>query len=159
MMHDFQVALVLLVLSGATAGRVQPQPRVIDEQQPSVLTGLAINGTAATVSRNQERLDLTHVVAGTRPTEYRISARADMANALWMPYSPPLHLRGWQSLLDRNAAACDRYTAGRRLELFLQVRTELGSSVRIVNGQRVLRPQKVESNIVSDSICVVPDPA
>jgi hypothetical protein len=148
---------VAMVLPGILAG----QAATPSGTQPPVLTSLAINDTATTVARSAVALELTHAVAGSRPTEYRISARADMANALWLPYVTPLQLRGWQSLLDRgvsaSASACDGRRAGQRLQLFLQLRSALGGSVHIVNGQRVLLPQQVESNIVSDAICVVND--
>lgn len=138
---------------------VAPQPPIpaLFGTQPPVLTSLVINDTATTVSRDARILDLKHVVAGARPSEYRISARADMANSLWMPYATPLQLGAWQSLIDRSASACDGKRAGQRLQLYFQVRTELGGTVHIVSGQRVIVPQKVESNIVSDAICVVSD--
>ena len=135
----------------------QPPPSAPFGAQPPVLTSLAINDTATTASRGARMLDLKHVVAGARPSEYRISARADMANSLWMPYATPLQLRAWQSLIDRSASACDGKRAGQRLQLYFQVRTELGGTVHIVSGQRVIVPQKIESNIVSDAICVVSD--
>ncbi len=124
-------------------------------QQPPVLTRLQINGGAATVSDSAGPLFLEHGIAGAVPTEYRVSARADMADARWEPYAVPLQRRSWHTLVSH--APCDGARPGERLQLFLQVRAEMGGEVRIVNGQRVLMPQKIESNIVSDAICVVSD--
>ncbi len=126
------------------------QPR---RQQPPVLTRLRLNGNAATVAADGTPLLLEHGIAGAAPTEYRVSARADMADARWASYAVPLQLRGWHALVSR--APCDGAQAGERLLLFLQVRAEMGGAMRIVNGQRVLMPQRIESNIVSDAICVV----
>jgi hypothetical protein len=148
-------AVVLLAALAPVWRGLQPPVAATFGTQPPVLTSLAINDTATTVSRSARALDLKHVVAGARPVEYRISARADMANALWMPYVTPLQLAAWQSLIDRGAAACDGRRSGQRLQLYLQVRTELGGTVHIVSGQRVIVPQKIESNVVSDAICVV----
>lgn len=120
-----------------------------------MLTRLRINGNAATAMRDESPLRLEHGMAGALPIEYRVSARADMADAQWAPYAAPLQLRNWHALVSRTP--CDGAQAGERLLLFLQVRAEMGGDVRIVNGQRVLVPQRIESNIVSDAICVISD--
>gem|GEM_PF-1996124 len=156
MKQGVRSAVILLAALPRVVGS-QPPVAAPFATQPSVLISLAINDTATAVSRAARVLALNHVVAGARPVEYRISARADMANALWMPYMTPLHLGAWQSLIGRGTTTCDGNPSGRRLQLFLQVRTALGGTVHIVNGQRVLVPQKIESNIVSDAICVLPD--
>ena len=135
----------------------QPPTQAL-KQQPPVIAGLFINDSTSTISDRAETLELRVVIAGTAPTEYRVSGRADMANALWSGYVTPLKLRGWQSLVSRES--CDdpkHYGAprGRKLHLYLQARVALGGNVQVVNGQRVVVPQNIESNIVSDSICVL----
>lgn len=129
-----------------------PHPR----KQPPVLTLLQLNANAATVQRGGAPILLEHGIAGTLPTEYRVSARADMAGARWERYAIPLRLRDWHALVSH--APCDGARPGERLLLFLQVRAEMGGEVRIVNGQRGLTPKKIDSNIVSDAICVVTEP-
>jgi hypothetical protein len=158
MKFDVRSAMVFLAALDPVSGRGQPPVTGSFGTQPPVLTSLAINDMATTVSRAAQRLDLRHVVAGARPSEYRISARADMANALWMPYVTPLQLGSWQSLIGRGVSVCDGRRSGYRLQLYLQVRTQLGGTVHIVKSQRVIVPQQIESNIVSDAICVVDDP-
>lgn len=145
------LALVALACSSALA---QQASLAATRAQPPVLTHFAINDTATITSGSTMTLDLVHTLAGAPPSEFRVSARADFENALWLPYSKPLRLTGWQSLIGRDAA-CDGRRAGQRLQLYLQVRADLGGEVQIVNGQRELVPRKVESNVVSDAICVV----
>jgi hypothetical protein len=123
--------------------------------QPPVLTRFTINDGAATVLRSAAPLRLSHVVTG-RPVEYRVGVRADFANSLWLPFAAPLELRAWQGLVP-GGVACDGRADAHELRLYLQVRSDIGGTVQIVNGQRVVVPQKVESNVVSDAICVVPD--
>lgn len=127
-------------------------------QQPPVIAGLFINDTARTVSDRADVLELRIVIAGTIPTEFRVSGRADMANALWSVYVTPLKLRGWQSLVSRESCDDKNHSGaprGRKLLLYLQARAALGGIVQVVDGQRVVVPQNIESNIVSDSICVL----
>lgn len=120
--------------------------------QPPVIIAFSINEGAESVVRAAPLVRLVHEVAGTPPAEYRVSARADFAGALWQPYSLPLRLTGWTAMV-RPGERCEGRLAGHRLVLFLQVRAEIGGVVRIVNGQRTVVPQKVESNVVSDTIC------
>jgi hypothetical protein len=136
----------------SASGAQQPVPSL---PQPPVIVSFAINDTATTVSGAAAAITLVHATAGARPVEYRVSARADFANALWLPYATPLRLTGWQGLVQ-HGAKCDGGADGQRLLLFLQVRADMGGTVHIVNGQRVMVPQKIESNVVSDAICVVP---
>lgn len=124
--------------------------------QPPVLLNFSINDSSATVTRAAATLTLTHAVAGTRPSEYRVGVRADFANALWLPYTTPLRVSGWQSLAGAGAP-CGTRGEGKRLQLYLQVRAELGGTVHIVNGQRTVVPEKVESNVLGSAICVLPD--
>jgi hypothetical protein len=137
----------------AASATTVPQPPA---SQPPVILGFAINDSAATVTKSANALILSHVLAGTTPVAYRVGVRADFANALWLPYTTPLRVSGWQGLVQ-DGAACDGRVAGQRLQLFFQVRAEIGGTVRIVNGQRTDVPSKVESNVVSDAICVVPE--
>ena len=120
--------------------------------QPPVIIAFNINSGAASASRSLPLLRLVHELTGVHPYEYRVSARADFAGASWLPYSAALQLSGWTALI-KPGAHCDGALVGQRLILFLQVRAEIGGAVRIVNGQRVVVPQKVESNVVSASVC------
>jgi hypothetical protein len=148
------IATAVLTALAATPVLAQASVAGVGRAQPPVLTRFAINDTATVTTAQVVALELAHALAGSPPTEFRVSARADFANALWMPYTTPLRLTGWQSLMTRDAP-CDGRRPGQRLQLYLQVRADLGGEVQIVNGQRELVPRKVESNVVSDAICVV----
>jgi len=41
--------------------------------------------------------------------------------------------------------------------LYLQVRATVGEELRVVDGQRQLRPARVESNVLKASICARSD--
>lgn len=128
------------------------------QPQPPVIVRFSINDTANIVHKSTGALQLVHSLAGTRPVEYRVSVRADFQNALWLPYTPNTQLTGWQAFLQsvaKTGNGCGGRSDAVRLQLFLQVRSDLGGTVTIVNGQRVVVPQKVESNVVSDTICVI----
>jgi hypothetical protein len=122
---------------------------------PPVLTVFAIEGAATSVSPDRDALYLTHTVVGLRPSEYRVSARADFAGASWLPYLEPLRAKPW---LHHAIPGCDSSSAERVLHLFLQVRVSLGNGVRVVDGQRVVTAVHAESNVMTDSICVSPGP-
>src|SRR4051794_7585047 len=122
-------------------------------QQPPVLTAFSIDAGADSVSSSDPSVTLTHAVVGERPSEYRVSHRADFAGAQWMPYATPLSIRNWY---DRSAAACAMSQAprlSRRVTLYLQVRAKVGEELRIADGQRQLVPSNVESNVLRATIC------
>jgi hypothetical protein len=133
------------------------------KQQPPVLTAFSINAGADSVLTNDVSVTLTHIVVGARPSEFRVSHRADFAGAPWMPYTTPLSVRDWY---DGSGATCTTSQASHRVTLYLQVRANVGEEVRIVEGQRQLVPANVESNVLRASICAhaggsarnVPDP-
>jgi hypothetical protein len=81
------------------AGTLVERPRVALAQrpaeQPPVLTAFSINGGADTVSTSDLSLTLTHSIVGTRPSEYRVSRRADFAGARWELYAGPISMRDW----------------------------------------------------------------
>src|SRR6185295_6499070 len=96
-------------------------------------------------------------VVGARPTEYRVSPRADFAGAPWIPYADVPTLRGWYRT---DGESCDPAHRSHPVTLFFQVRPTLGEEVRIVAGQRTLVPSRVESNVLRDTICgVEPSPS
>jgi hypothetical protein len=124
------------------------------QRQPPVLTAFQLND-GAPAAKATEVLVAAHQAVGAAPSEYRISPRADFAGAPWLPYVPRPRLEGW----DRHATpGCEAPPGSRRLRVYLQVRSHVGDEVRIVNGQRVLVPSMVESNVLLDSICLVPAP-
>lgn len=141
---------LLLCALGAVAtisGVADAQPA---SRQPPVLTAFALNDGAATAVRDAPVV-LAHSVAGTRPTSYRASARADFAGAVWLPYVRRPELAHVEPF---TTPGCDVQGSTRRLRVFLQVRATLGDEMRIVNGQRSLVPVVVESNVLADSICI-----
>jgi hypothetical protein len=120
---------------------------------PPVLTQFSINDRAARVSATRTTLTLTHQLAGGVPTEFRVSARADFANTLWLPYTTPLRLAGWQPLVT-GGVPCGETERGLLLRLFLQVRIAGGDE----SAPRGNRPvPRTESNVVSASVCVTRD--
>jgi hypothetical protein len=118
--------------------------------QPPVLTAFSINTGADTVSSADGAISLTHTVVGARPSEYRVSHRADFAGARWIPYAAPLTIRDWY---DASGAACATGRASHRVTLYLQVRANVGEEMRIVDRQRQLVPASVESNVLRATIC------
>ena len=118
--------------------------------QPPVLTAFAINSGADTVSAAVSVVRLDHTVVGTRPSEYRVSHRADFAGAAWLPYVAAPTLRDWY---DAAGEWCDATHTARRIVLHLQVRASVGEEVRIVDGQRQLVPARVESNVLRATVC------
>lgn len=123
------------------------------KQQPPVLTAFSINAGADTVSSGDGAIALTHTVVGARPTEFRVSHRADFAGARWIPYAAPLTIRDWY---DASGAACAASQPSHRVTLYLQVRANVGEEMRIVDGQRQLVPASVESNVLRATICAHP---
>ncbi len=118
--------------------------------QPPVLTAFSINGGTDTVSVTVPAVRLDHTVVGTRPSEYRVSHRADFARATWLPYVAAPTFRDWY---DAGGEWCDASHTGRRVVLYLQVRASVGEEVRIVDGQRHLVPARVESNVLRAMVC------
>lgn len=121
--------------------------------QPPVLTAFSIN-SADTVSVNAANVALVHTVVGTRPSDYRVSHRADFLGARWESYSDAPTLRDWY---DPSGETCDATRPSHRVTLYFQVRATLGEEVRIVDGQRRLQPARVESNVLKASICARSD--
>jgi hypothetical protein len=132
-------------LGGQRAG---PDMRVAG--QPPVLTTFAINGGVDTVSSAEAVVTLDHALVGARPSEYRVSHRADFSGAAWIPYLAAPSLRDWY---DASGAACDAKRPSHRVTFYLQVRASVGEEVRIVDGQRQLVPARVESNVLRATIC------
>jgi len=138
------VSLACLVV-GRTAAPAQRAA-----EQPPVITAFAINAGSDSVSISEPAVALTHSVVGTRPSEYRVSHRADFAGARWEPYSASISLREWY---DGAGPSCDASRPSHRVTFFLQVRATLGEEIRIVDGQRQLMPARVESNVLRATVC------
>jgi hypothetical protein len=119
------------------------------KEQPPVLTAFSINGVD-TVSAADLSVALVHTVVGARPSEFRVSRRADFAGARWEPYAVPLTLRDWY---DPAGQTCDTNRPSHRVTLYLQVRATLGDEVRVVDGQRQIVPARVESNVLRATVC------
>ena len=128
-----------------------PSPR---SAQPPVLTAFSINNGVDTVSMNASGVALVHTVVGTRPSDYRVSRRADFLGARWEPYADIPILQNWY---DPSGETCDATRPSHRVTLYFQVRATLGEEVRIVDGQRQLQPARVESNVLKASICARAD--
>ena len=122
--------------------------------QPPVLTAFSINGGGDTVSINAAGVALVHTVVGTRPSDYRVSHRADFLGARWEHYAETPILRDWNG---PNGGKCDATRASHRVTLYFQVRATVGEEVRVVDGQRQLQPARVESNVLKASICARAD--
>jgi hypothetical protein len=118
--------------------------------QPPVLTGFAINGGAETVVRSDEFVSLDHTVVGSRPSDYRVSHRADFSGAEWVPYTSAPRMKDWNAV---PGDVCDANGTSRRITLFFQVRAPAGMEMRIVDGRRVMAPSRAESNVLRDTIC------
>jgi hypothetical protein len=118
--------------------------------QPPVLTAFSINAGGDTVSVSATAVALVHTSVGTRPSEYRVSHRADFLGARWEPYVETPVLRDWY---DGSGEACDSARPSHRVTLYFQVRATVGEEMRIVDGQRQLQPARIESNVLKASIC------
>ena len=123
------------------------------KQQPPVLTAFSINAGTDSVSSHDVAVTLTHTVVGARPSEYRVSRRADFAGARWMPYTTPLSVRDWY---DGSGPTCSTPQPSHRVTLYLQVRASVGEELRILEGQRRLVPANVESNVLRAAVCAHP---
>ena len=139
------VFFALLLIEGSAVATAQ-RP----SEQPPVLTAFSINGGADSILTSEPTIALTHTIVGTRPSEYRVSHRADFAGARWEPYAGTISMRDWY---DASGPSCDSGRPARRVTFFLQVRTTLGEEVRVVDGQRQLVPARVESNVLRASVC------
>jgi hypothetical protein len=122
--------------------------------QPPVLTAFSINAGGDTVSATAVAVALVHTTVGARPSEYRVSHRADFLGAEWQAYADTPVLRDWY---EAAGDPCDAARPSHRVTLYLQVRATVGEEVRIVDGQRLLRPARVESNVLKASICARSD--
>jgi hypothetical protein len=122
--------------------------------QPPVVIAFDLNAASRSVLRDAPFLSLTHRITGTAPSEYRVSSRSDFAGATWRPYTLPLRINDWLAF-SRQGAACDGAQAGTPVVLYFQVRSQTGSTLKIVDGRRIAVPQMTESNVVMDSICVL----
>lgn len=141
---------VAIWLAGMLVARQRVALAQRPAEQPPVLTAFSINGGADTVSTSDLSLTLTHSIVGTRPSEYRVSHRADFAGARWEQYAPAIAIRDWY---DASGPPCDSTRRSHRTTLFLQVRATLGEEVRVVDGQRQLVPARVESNVLRATVC------
>ena len=120
------------------------------KEQPPVLTAFSINGGVDTVLATDPSVALVHTVVGARPSEYRVSRRADFSGARWEPYTAPLSIRDWY---DPAGPACSSNRQSHRVTLYFQVRATLGEEVRVVDGQRQIVPARVESNVLRATVC------
>lgn len=142
-----RVASALLVAVSPIAGAQRAG-------QPPVLTAFSINAGSDTVSSSAVGVALVHTVVGTSPSDFRVSRRADFLGAHWEPYSETPILRDWY---DPGGETCDSTRPSHRVTLYFQVRSTVGTEVRIVDGQRQLQPARIESNVLKASICARPD--
>jgi len=142
------LALAGFLITTPATGVAQRAPA-----QAPVLTAFSISGGTDTVSDSEPSIALVHTIVGTRPTEYRVSHRADFAGSRWEAYSGTLALRDWY---DRSGPACNAIPSSHRVTLYLQVRATLGEEVRVVDGQRQLVPARVESNVLRATVCAHP---
>ena len=141
---------VAIWLAGTLVGRPCVALAQRAAEQPPVLTAFSINGGVDTVSTSDLLLTLTHTIVGTRPSEYRVSHRADFGGTRWEPYTPAISMRDWY---DASGPPCDSTRPSHRVTLFFQVRATLGEEVRVVDGQRQLVPARVESNVLRAIVC------
>jgi len=147
--HTHRIALAWLV-AGSWVSSPTAAPGQAVKQQPPVITAFSINSGADSVSAADAAVVLTHTVVGARPTEFRVSHRADFAGAKWTTYAAPLAIRDWY---DASGATCATSHPSHRITLYLQVRANVGDEVRIVDGQRQLVPASVESNVLRATVC------
>jgi hypothetical protein len=134
----------LLRLAMVSAATVSPARL---PAQPPVLVSFAVVDSGAS-EPGRRTVWLQHRVVGIRPTQYRVSSRADFSGAVWQAYEAEPRWSASMAGLPGCAAA------GVSLRLFFQVRAELGQQQEVVGGQRVLRPVTVESNVLSGDACL-----
>lgn len=144
------VCVALLSTDPTTA----PAQRAGTGGQPPVLTAFSINAGRDTLSAAATAVALVHTAVGARPSEYRVSHRADFLGAHWQPYTDTPILRDWY---ESTGDACDAARPSHRVTLYFQVRATVGEEVRIVDGQRQLQPARVESNVLKASVCARTD--
>lgn len=145
------VIIAGLVCSGLAGARTAWSHE--QSPEPPVLTSFTINKAAHTVSTSELTVLLTHTARGTRPTEYRVSHRADFLGASWLPYVDVPNMRDW---FHASGSACDSTRASRLVTLFFQVRVTGGTEVRVAAGQRRVVSTAIESNVLRDDICAHP---
>jgi hypothetical protein len=149
--YQRRVTTGLLVAAGVLHP-ILPARAPIQGEQPPVLTSFAINGGAATVAASEDSVALRHTAVGRRPSEYRVSHRADFSGAVWLPYTETPRMKDW---FNATSDACDSPGSSRRITLYFQVRAATGAAMRVVKGQRELVAASVESNVLRDVICAV----
>jgi hypothetical protein len=147
--RHLRAAVLVALLTGDPARA--PAQRV---GQPPVLTAFSINAGSDTVSAAAVAVALVHTTVGARPSDYRVSHRADFLGAQWQVYTETPVLRDWY---EATGDSCDANRPSHRVTLYFQVRATLGEEVQIVDGQRQLRPARVESNVLKASICARSD--
>jgi hypothetical protein len=143
-----RLSLVVLIAAVLHAGLLPAEER----EPPPVVTSFQISGGAESISSSAPVVQLHHTVAGMRPTQYRVGHHADFSDATWQTYVDVPAMRNWFS---GTRGACGGVRDSHIVVLFFQVRADLGVQVRVVDGQRSVVPQTVESNVVRDSICAV----
>lgn len=152
--HPVRLGTLFLVTLSVPVGARTSTALPTVRTQPPVLIAFDINDGAKLVERTDVLLTLSHRVTGSVPAEYRVSSRSDFSGAVWRRYAMPLRIRDWLTFA-RAGAHCQENDAGSALVLYLQVRSQTGSTVQIVDGRRVTVLQMTESNVVMDSICVL----
>ena len=143
-------SLLAAIIFQATGGLLGRSSEAQPARQPPVLTAFGINGGADWVPSQEPALTLDHTVVGVAPSEYRVSHRADFADARWLPYVPRPTFTQW---FVADGKSCDGASPSREITLFLQVRAVIGEEMRVIAGQRQLLPVRVESNVLRDVIC------
>lgn len=150
----YHLRAIVWTASVVAGSLILERPRVAHGQrareQPPVLTAFSINGGVDTVLATDPSVAIVHTVVGARPSEYRVSRRADFTGARWEPYAAPLTVRGWY---DPAGPACSSNRPSHRVTLYFQVRATLGEEVRVVDGQRQIVPARVESNVLRATVC------
>lgn len=143
------IVIVAGLVSSESAGARTKSSHAQSSELP-VLTSFTINKGADTVGASELTVLLAHIARGTRPTEYRVSHRADFAGASWLPYVDAPNMRDW---FPASGSACDSSRASRLVTLFFQVRVTGGAEVRVAAGQRRVVSTAIESNVLRDDIC------
>lgn len=129
-------------------------PAVGQITRPPVLLTFALQDSAGSISGAEPRLRISHSTSGMKASEFRVSSRADFVGAAWQPYKLDIRLVDWRAYV-LTGPRCSNGGTGVRLVMFMQVRADLGGAVQIVNGHRTVVAQKIESNVLSDDICVL----
>src|SRR5437016_2775876 len=92
------VVMTIIIAAGSVVepgGALMGQRPLDQRDKPPVLTAFTINGGADSVAVSAPFVTLVHTIVGARPTEYRVSHRADFAGALWVSYLLAPVVRDW----------------------------------------------------------------